>query len=66
MITTPVLRGVFYYYNTPKKFYCTCPRWASAAAGLMTLVLFMPGIFSEHNVHVGEKTQNQNKGDTIF
>ena len=33
-------------------------RWASAGAGILTLILFMPGIFQEHNVH---KVNNVNK-----
>ena len=35
-------------------------RWASAGAGLITLLLFLPGIFFEHNVHVtSDVTQSQ-------
>ena len=38
-----------------------CFRWASAAAGVLTLVLFLPGIFTEHNVHVKDSTQSNGK-----
>ena len=40
-------------------------RWASAGAGVFTLILFMPGIFQEHNVHQQQQV-TQSKGEKII
>jgi hypothetical protein len=39
-------------------------RWASAGVGLVTLLLFMPGIFQEHNVHKRQTVQTKTKEDS--
>ena len=38
-------------------------RWVSAAAGVLTLILFLPGIFHEHNVSIQENTQSKGKNN---